>query len=226
MKASEMPFGFFQNRPDSGSVRDYYYFKVHIRMLDELLTERREQILSKPPEDVSLAESDRSAELKILDDYGRIIRHSNFITAVSMFERQFKNVINDLDDKLVKVKQQYGLTKLRSHFKYVEPKLTGDVNELVNMLTELEKYNSYRNAIMHDIGYLIPPVDEKEREYMEAIIEFLKGFPEIKIEDDGRTTIENNSFTYDFCELAEEFIVRIYKSLKPDSIGLGSKIKT
>lgn len=61
--------------------------------MDELLAKRRGEIELQNLPDLPNAKADRGATLLTLQDFGRVVRHNNFLAAVSMLERQFKNVI-------------------------------------------------------------------------------------------------------------------------------------
>jgi hypothetical protein len=213
-RASEMPMDFFLQRPDKGSQRDFHYFKIHILMMDELLEKRRVEIQNQVLHDNPFfAEADRREALKVLEDFGRIVRHNNFLAAVSMFEKQFRNLIDYFERNRPESERFKEIGKqsiLQKFFNYIIDTIGVDISEQRKNLDELKKYYSYRNKIIHHIGYIDLPKDQ-------AVFNFLKGFSSVQIEEiDGRTTILNNFFTIDFCSKAEKFIVEIFGLMDVD----------
>lgn len=152
----------------------------------------------------------------MLQDFGRIIKHNNFLAAVSMFEKQFKNVIDyfilhKTETELEKfvLKGRSG-TNLQQYFNYIKRIMEVDISEQWESLKELDKYYLYRNVIIHNIGYLDMPKNKET-------YDFLKTFSTVDIQEDGRSTIMDNSFTIDFCTKAEKFVVAVFDMINIES---------
>ena len=163
------------------------------------------------------ADFDRNDALQKHENFVRTLRNNNFATAVGLLEEHFRGIVNSSPKQpnISLSTDELNGENLRKPFTYLTKILGYDLTSMELDLKELMTYYyEYRNRVVHNLGHIKIEKGKGEAE-QGKLFNFLVKFPSIDVNKEfGRVTIKGKSFTIDFCDKAESFLLKIVKGFK------------
>ena len=215
----EQKKGFFLVYVDKEIRVDFELLRRHIETTEKFAEEQEKKI-----EDNGNQEYDSFSQARLGDhSYGhhefvRTLRNNAFVSAVSLLEAHFRMLVDYLPKKPKLEVEELSGDSLRKPFIYLTSVLGYDLSVVEKGLKELMRYYKFRNRIVHHLGSI--SIDKSvDDHHQNDLFRFLKAFDSIEIWGNGRVTITGKTFTEDFINKAERFLIDCHKVLADDYLG-------